>query len=179
MKYNCTNEILEDHGDWLLVDISTNKFPNAKMAVDADVFKAHKDGRIYAYSPKTSSYIYGMYCLKNQRKTKLFHRSIIDCDGSEVDHIKHGTMEFVDNRRSNLRTVTKSQNSMNGRKRSSNTSGIVGVSFDKRDRQWYAYIHVNGKMKNLGYFDNIDIAIGVRQQAEKEYYGDYAYNSSN
>jgi len=42
-SYKRTNDIIEDHGDWLLVDISTPKFPEATMAVDTDVFKEHKD----------------------------------------------------------------------------------------------------------------------------------------
>ena len=39
-----------------------------------------------------------------------------------------------------------------------NTSGYRGVSWFKRDKKWVSYIKINGKNKNLGYFDSPRIA---------------------
>jgi len=175
-SYKYTNDIIEDHGDWLLVDISTSKYPDATMAVDTDVFEAHEGGRIYASLTGGGRCIYAGY--KYNKKIYLFHRDVIDAGELQVDHIDPVTKTFVDNRRRNLRIVTIQQNAMNRRKHSNNTSGITGVSWSKQLGKWFASIGINGKLKYLGSFDNIDIAIGARQQAEREYYGEYAFGGA-
>ena len=173
-SYKRTNDILEDHGGWLLVDISTPKFPDATMAVDRDVFEAHEGGRIVPSMLTGNRYIHAVYRCKN--KIKYFHRGVIDIPhGMECDHIQHGTISFIDNRRSNLRAVTRGQNGLNRGVSSNNTSGVTGVCWNKATSKWNSRIRINGKTKHLGLFDNIEIAIGVRQQAEREYYGEYAY----
>ena len=171
-----TNDIIEDHGDWLLVDISTPKHPEAAMAVDTDVFEAHEGGRICATKVGGGRYIYAVY--NCNRKLYFFHRDVIDACELQVDHIDPTTENFVDNRRRNLRVVTSSQNGMNRRKRSNNTSGTPGVRWDKKREKWETYIAINGRQKHLGLFENIDIAIGARQQAEREYYGEYAFGGA-
>lgn len=175
--YKYTNDIIEDHGDWLLVDISTPRNPDATMAVDTDMFDAHEGGRIYAvHSGGGGRYIYARYrCNKNRY---YFHRDVIDAGELDVDHIDPTTENFVDNRRRNLRVVTSTQNHMNSRKRSNNTSGITGVRWSKRDGNWRATITVNGKRKHLGCFGNIEFAIGARQQAERELFGEYAFGGA-
>lgn len=170
------NKILEHNDEWLLVDISTPRFPTATMAVDADIFEAHDGGRIFADTGCMAKYIYASYNI--DYRTKRFINDVLDVeDGMERDHITHGTMTFIDNRRSNLRAVTHSQNLMNRGKFKSNKSGIIGVYWDKRDNVWRAQIRLNGKVIHLGYFDNIEIAIGARQQAEREYFGEYNYEA--
>ena len=170
-----TNDIIEDHGDWLLVDISTSKHPDATMAVDTDVFDAHEGGRISA-TLTGGEYIYAR--CKYNKKLYYFHRDVIDAGELDVDHIDPTTENFVDNRRRNLRVVTSTQNHMNSRKRSNNTSGITGVRWSKRDGNWRATITVNGKRKHLGCFGNIEFAIGARQQAERELFGEYAFGGA-
>lgn len=67
-----------------------------------------------------------------------------------VDHIngiKH------DNRWCNLRECSQSQNMMNCQVRSNNTTGMVGVSWDKSRQKWLAQIRLNGKKKNLGRYE--------------------------
>jgi hypothetical protein len=174
----CTNEIIEDHGDWLLVDVSTPKFPDATMAVDTGVFESHEGGRIYAsHLNPNHKYIYALYHIG--KKVFSFHRDVIEIpDGLVVDHIAHGSMEHIDNRCSNLRVVSRSQNGMNRRKFTNNTSGMSGVFWDNQTGMWRVQIAIDGKRKSLGYFDNIDFAIGVRQQAEREYFGEFAYQGA-
>ncbi len=172
-KRKSTNEIIEDHGDWLLVDISTPKHPDATMAVDTDVFHRHEGGRILAVLNNTCKYIYAQCCVN--KKLKQFHRTVINAGDLCVDHIKHGSKSFIDNRVGNLRVATYSQNNMNVGLQRNNTSGTTGVLWDKYYSCWKSQISINGKNKHLGFFDNIDIAIGARQQAEREYFGEFAY----
>jgi hypothetical protein len=70
----------------------------------------------------------------------------------EVDHING---DKTDNSPSNLREVSKSGNMQNIRQAfSSNSStGLLGVSVEKKTGKFYARICVDGKQKTLGTFD--------------------------
>lgn len=178
--FNCkTNEILEDHGDYLIIDISTTKHPNATMAVDSVDWVEYNGGRVIAWDGGCNfKYIYAIHSVN--RTPKRFHHLVIKPkDGFVIDHAKHGTMSFIDNRKSNLRYATPSQNLMNQSLRRNSTSGICGISWCKGRQNWETYITINGKRKNIGRFDNIEIAIGARQQAERELFCDFSYSTSN
>lgn len=84
----------------------------------------------------------------------------------EIDHINH---QKHDNRIKNLRDVPSIQNARNLGLSSANTSGVLGVSFNKKDRRWKARIKVNQKEHHLGYFKTKDEAIAARQIAEEIY----------
>ncbi len=90
-----------------------------------------------------------------------------DCIADHWDRDRHN------NRRENLREISQSLNTFNGKKQSNNTSGIVGVSWWKKRNKWRAYIVVKRKQKHLGQFDELHEAILVRLEAELLYYGEY------
>jgi hypothetical protein len=92
-----------------------------------------------------------------------------------VDHINGNK---ADNRKNNLRLVTASQNLMNTKLRSDNTSGYKGVYYNKKNNKRYARITVNKKIINLGSFKNKEDAIKIRKDAEEKYFGEYSYNNS-
>jgi hypothetical protein len=90
-------------------------------------------------------------------------------DGMETDHING---DKLDNRKRNLRSVTKSQNMMNAKKKSNNKSGYKGVYFNQN--KWRADIWVGGRTKIVGRFDNkIDAALAYNAAAI-EHYGEFA-----
>ena len=88
-----------------------------------------------------------------------------------VDHIDG---DKSNNKINNLRLASKSEN---GRNRvnlpSNNTSGVIGVCWDKKAKKWKAYIMINGKTKHLGYFINKEDAIKARKEGEIKYFGDF------
>ena len=86
-----------------------------------------------------------------------------------IDHINR---EKLDNRKENFRYATKSENRINSKIRTDNTSGIQGVRFEQG--KWRARISVNGKYVHLGMFDNFQEAVKTRLEAEKKYYGEFA-----
>ena len=51
-----------------------------------------------------------------------------------------------------------------------NTSGIRGVCWNKLTQKWYAQIGVQGRMFNLGNYQNIEDAKKARKQAEEKYF---------
>lgn len=108
----------------------------------------------------------------------LIHRVILPTeDGYMPDHI-HGKYSRNDNRKSNLRIVTKSQNAMNQDIRSDNTSGVKGVYWSRKANKWVADIQKNGKRYYLGIFENFDDAVKIRKEAEKKYFGEFSYDTS-
>ena len=102
----------------------------------------------------------------------------MDCpDGFEVDHI-HGENTRNDNRKSNLRIVTKSENGRNKGLLPSNTSGITGVSWDKNKKKWGAYITYLGKHYFLGYAETVEEAAELRRCGEIKYFGEFSFEAS-
>lgn len=87
------------------------------------------------------------------------------------DHINRNPL---DNRKSNLRPTSHKTNNINKNIQQNNKTGVSGVWWYKNYSKWTASVRVNGKQKNLGYFENFDDAVKARLQAEKEYYGEFA-----
>lgn len=81
----------------------------------------------------------------------------------EVDHI-NGIRS--DNRWSNLRVVSKSENMRNRGMNHNNTSGVPGVTWFDECERWRARINVNGERVCLGLFKTFDEAVAARQGAE-------------
>lgn len=105
-----------------------------------------------------------------------FHRLVMNCpDDMFVDHINHNK---YDNRKSNLRIVTLSQNNMNKQIQSNNTSGVTGVAWLDKAQRWLAYIKKNRQTIRLGEFVSFDEAVAVRKAAEDKYFGEYSYDNS-
>lgn len=86
-------------------------------------------------------------------KTYMAHRVVFAIYTDEwptlVDHING---DKTDNRPSNLRPATPSQNQHNQKLSKRNSSGIKGVSWSERDKRWCAQIAFNKKRINLGSF---------------------------
>ena len=80
-----------------------------------------------------------------------------------IDHINGCTF---DNRRSNLRITTRSENNKNRKKHANNSSGIAGVCWNKAKGKWKAYIKSQGRLIHLGYYDSLEEARAARLTAE-------------
>ncbi len=112
---------------------------------------------------------------KPLRRTILMHRQIMNPpDGMVVDHIDGNGLN---NQRSNLRILTQSQNLGRASLCAANTSGFKGVTFDRQTGRWKASIQSNGKMINIGRFDDIAEAARARDEMAIKIYGEYAYKN--
>ena len=112
-------------------------------------------------------------------KLILMHRLIMDVLESPNIYIDHIHMERKnDNRKSNLRLSTRSQNGMNIPVRSNNSSGATGISWAKNVNKWHTYISKDGKRDNLGWFDDFEEAVAARKAAEEKYFGECSYDNS-
>jgi len=84
----------------------------------------------------------------------------------EIDHISG---EKLDNRLSNLRVVSGSENRRNQKLPANNTSGAIGVELRDRIGRWQARIKFEGKNIHIGMFDTFEEAVAARKEAEKKY----------
>lgn len=100
----------------------------------------------------------------------LYHHGYLT-PGMEIDHIDGNP---GNNRIDNLREATRSQNMLNGKIPSNNTSGVKGVSWDKSNSKWRAVIRVKGKNTILGRYTTLEEAAEVVKEAREKYHGEYA-----
>ena len=96
--------------------------------------------------------------------------------------IDHKDTNPLNNKIWNLRPATDKQNNDNRKKQGNNTSGVIGVCWDKKNNTWNAFMRRNNIRLNLGCFhkSNKDKATAVRIAAEldprfkdQEYRHDY------
>jgi len=130
------------------------------------------------YTPSDKKHNYYVSKTINYKKWKL-HRYIfylrgIDIEGKEIDHINGDTL---DNRFSNLRIATSSQNKVNRMVRSDSKSGYKGVEYHNMNKNWIAYIVKNGKKTHLGVFDTKHKAALAYNRAAIELWGEYAWTN--
>jgi hypothetical protein len=112
---------------------------------------------------------------KKAKHIKL-HRVVMDAPASlEVDHING---DKLDNRKSNLRLCTHAENGRNLKVKTTNKTGVAGVSWDKARNKWAARIKLNYKGIYLGRFDRFDDAVKARKSAENKYFGGFARNAN-
>lgn len=91
-----------------------------------------------------------------------------------AEDIDHKNTNRSDNRWENLREATRQQNIQNANRRSNNTSGVKGVSWDPRIRKWATKIKANGRNIRIGSYESREDAARAYAAAADRYFGDFA-----
>lgn len=87
--------------------------------------------------------------------------------GENPELIDHINQKRDDNRFENLREATKSLNARNSKIFDNNTSGVRGVSWNKREGKYRVYItHGDCKQKHICYADTLSEAKVARKAEE-------------
>jgi len=92
----------------------------------------------------------------------LYHHGYIP--ENDIDHIDRNRSN---NKIENLREVSRSCNMRNSTQQNSTSSGVKGLTWNKRDQKWKAYIVVNNISKYLGYYSDFTEAAAHRLAAEQ------------
>jgi hypothetical protein len=117
------------------------------------------------------------YAIRSERKGGKKINIFMHCeilghpDGMETDHIN---CNKLDDRKSNLRICTNSQQRQNCPIRKDNTSGFKGVSFNKDVRKWEAYINCNRVRTRLGFHDSPEEAAYAYDNMARKLFGEFA-----
>ena len=89
----------------------------------------------------------------------------------QLDHINRNKL---DNRIENLRPADGFENASNRKLFKNNTSGCKGVGYRKSTNKWFVYVNIKNKRKNIGSFDDLELAELVAIEARDKYHGFFA-----
>lgn len=166
-----------EHNDYYEMIIDSPKFGYFKILFDKDDYEIVKEHTWFIskcwnknsnltpiFYPTTSIKI-----AKGKRKNVMMHRMLTNPPKGKV--VDHRDSNSCNNRKENLRVCTQSQNRQNYKgKNPNNTSGHIGVTWNKREEKWMAHVRVSWKFKNLGYYDDIMDAVAARKAGEEKYF---------
>lgn len=157
-----SNDVIKNCGSYVILDISTESFPNTSCKLDSQDLHLFKN-RIQASK-------IGYPAVLHNGEYAFIHSVLMPC-AEEVDHKNR---DRADNRRANLRECTHAENSFNRSLHKNNSSGYSGIYWNENQGKWVAQISVGGVRKHLGCFTDLEDAAKVRKEAELLYYGEFA-----
>ena len=109
--------------------------------------------------------------LPYDNKWMFFHSYVLNEFPTKDRICDHVNRNKLDNRKQNLRIVTKTENNYKQKKYKNNKSGHTGVYFQPSINKWTALIGYNNTNYNCGSFDTYEEAVKAREQKELELYG--------
>ena len=153
-KYNRYEKRYDESGEYY-VGWTTNT--NKEFYFDVDDYESIKEHCWFESWNKDKTYNFIMSHIDGQNVR--LHQFVF---GKRVDHKDKNALN---NRKNNLRIATHQENCWNRGAHRDGSSGVAGVCWAKREELWRAYITIDGKQKNLGYFDSKDGAIKARLES--------------
>lgn len=139
---------------------------NQEFYFDLEDYDAIKN---YCWSEKIYSDGYRVLCSRDKNGKIVKMTSLLG-----FKYYDHEDRNPLNNRKSNLRLATSSDNMSNRSVFKNNKSGITGVWWDKKRNYWRAYIRKDNKQYHLGIFVSKQDAIIARLRAEIKYFGKFA-----
>ena len=134
--------------------------------------KKGDEWRLKKFTNSGRGYLQTGFCFEKKKLTKIYkHRLVFFVYNPDFDIFRRSRTEnFIDhvdkdksnNSIENLRIVTKQQNTFNTKAK--------GYTWCKKNKKWHAQIHLDGKNKNLGYFENEEEAREAYLTAKEIYH---------
>ena len=150
------------------IKLTQNKY----AIVDDEDFKSLSKYKWYVAKRGYGFYAQRHIIIDKKHINQQMHRVILNAKkNKEVDHVNGNTL---DNRKSNLRIVSRSQNEWNRDKQKNNSTGYKGITYVKRDKLFIARIRVYGKLIYLGGFKDKKRAAEAYNKGAKQYHGKFA-----
>ncbi len=156
-------------------DIAYIDHPRGRIVIDAeDMPKVQAFSLVACFDRK--GYVKLLKHNKGQVKTsRLLHRIIVDVpEGLQIDHKDNNKSN---NRKSNLRLATNTQNQQNRPVQKNNTTGFKGVTEDSKGRikgRWKAKIGYNNRKFVVGRFNTAHEAAQGYDFAARRLFGAFA-----
>ena len=119
------------------------------------------------------AYRYGFDKIKNKKTGIIMHREILGFpENLEVDHINNNGL---DNRKENLRTCSRLQNSQNTIKRDNCKSIFKGVEYHKKTNKFRATVCSRGNKHRSKWFKTELEAASAYDELAKKFFGEFAH----
>lgn len=149
--------------DYATITINGGKHDGAIIYIDLDDIDLCKK---YHWSISLYGHKRDRIYVTNVKNRLLLHRLIMNTP--KVMDTDHRDGNSLNNRKYNLRICTRLENARNRKLNKDNNSGHKGIMWVKYmdTHKWKAYIQIDKKFVNLGYFDKIEDAIKIRLEAE-------------
>lgn len=143
--------------------------------VDAEDFDRVNRWNWHALKPPLSKTFYAVRLHTIAKGTRIvvsMHGFILKTGNKELDHLNADTL---DNRKTNLRKATRSQNCCNRGRRSDSHSKFKGAFFRKNVNKWQSSITIKKKRHYLGQFFTPEEAARAYDEKAKEFHGEFAH----
>ena len=141
------------------VVLNSNKYGELRSKIDLKDIDKISNIFWNVYNGTNGFYVSG-YNKKTKNTMEFIHKYILDYYGSmEIDHINR---DPLDNRRCNLRLVSRSTNQLNKSCPKNNLLGIKGIRM--HHGKYQARIMVNKKSISIGHFNTLNEAIIARTE---------------
>lgn len=161
----------ESAADWLAISAVLRADPET-----GHLYWRENRRRVRAGDQAGFSLLNGYWGVKVNQKQYPLHRVMwLLVHGAwpkdEIDHINRNPS---DNRIANLRQATRADNACNRRRSKNNTSGVAGVTWDKKQGRWLARAWRGRQHLYAGHYDKFADAVAARQRAVVIMHGDFA-----
>lgn len=137
--------------------------------IDDDDFERVNNFKWYAYN--SDGIYYAGRTLPGNFSISM-HRYILNAPSQF--YVDHKNRDGLDNRKTNIRLCTASQNQANRIVSPKNKTGFKGVSYHIRDKKWHSRIRLSGELFHLGTFSNPIEAAKMYDRKAIELFGEFA-----
>ena len=118
---------------------------------------------------------FGYICVGIDNKLYKAHRLIyLYHNGYLPPCLDHIDGNKSNNKIDNLRSASTSQNQMNIRLSTKNTSGTKGVTWNKKSKKWLVRVRAESKEHCFGYFDDKELAKSVAIDATNKIHKEFS-----
>lgn len=112
----------------------------------------------------------GYLAIYINKKWKAIHLLLITAS-IKVDHVNQNKL---DNRKINLRSASNSQNAVNSKLYSNNSSGYRNVVLENKTGKFRARISIKGKQVHIGTFETAELAAAAYDRLARIHYKEFA-----
>lgn len=140
------------------------------VLLDDEDYEVVAGGNWKIWSSHGHSYVVKRQRFGPRRLLRILHRELINAPADRwVDHRNGNTL---DNRKSNLRVCTPTENARNRKQESGSVSRFKGVSRHS-STSWKAQIQVDGKHMYLGVYSTEERAAEAYNEAARKHFGEF------
>lgn len=140
--------------------------PRYSAERQANTWNGKNAGKPALASLTANGYLHGAIDYASYLAHRVIWKHVTGVDADDIDHI-NGVR--TNNRFSNLRSCSRSDNMRNRHRSSNNTSGATGVHLDAPSGLWYAQMALDGRLLYLGRYSVFEDAVAARRSAEIEH----------